>query len=58
MIYYHLFLLRDAPAYATMQALNREALAMILNLLWVLGFISFVALVGGIVLADYFDGDL
>lgn len=28
---------------------------MILNLLWVLGLISFFAIVGGVVLADYFD---
>lgn len=54
-IYYHLFLLRYGPAYAIMLALNREALAMILNLLWVLGLVSFFAIVGGVVLADYFD---
>jgi hypothetical protein len=40
-----------------MLALNREALAMILNLLWVLGLVSFFAIVGGIILADYFHGD-
>jgi hypothetical protein len=31
---------------------------MILNLLWVLGLVSFFAIVGGIILADYFDGNL
>lgn len=31
---------------------------MLLNLLWVLGLISFFAIVGGVVLADYFDGNL
>jgi len=36
----------------------REALAMILNLLWALGLVSFFAIVGGILLADYFHGDL
>ena len=54
-IYYHLFLLRYGPAYAIMLALTREALAMILNLLWVLGLVSFFAIVGGIILADYFE---
>jgi len=31
---------------------------MILNLLWALGLVSFFAIVGGILLADYFHGDL
>lgn len=31
---------------------------MLLNLLWVLGLVSFFAIVGGVVLADYFDGNL
>ena len=41
-----------------MLALNEEALAMILNLLWVLGLVTLFSVVMGVILADYFHGDL